>query len=194
MTIRFGPRILRLKANSAKLKNPSFMKSRPGLLLAIPPLIAILAVTPATTRAKSDTEQICVSVGRLLEEGHYTHQPLNDEMSRNSCGPISRCSISAISFSPSRMSTRSPRNTAPSLDDDILLGNLKPAYEIYAVFTQSGSTSASPRSRSCSSSRWISRTTARIELSRQKAPWPKDEAEADQLWRAESRTSCSRNI
>ena len=57
------------------------MKSRPGFLLAIPALIALLAVTPATTRAKSDAEQICVSVGRLLEEGHYTHQPLNDDMS-----------------------------------------------------------------------------------------------------------------
>jgi len=67
MTIRFGPRILRLKVNSAKLKNPSFMKSRPGLFLAIPVLIAILAVTPATIRAKSDSEQICVSVGRYAE-------------------------------------------------------------------------------------------------------------------------------
>ena len=32
--------------------------------------------------AKSDAEQVAVSVGRLLEEGHYTHQPLNDEVSR----------------------------------------------------------------------------------------------------------------
>ena len=33
-------------------------------------------------QAKSDSEQVAVSVGRLLEEGHYTHQPLNDEVSK----------------------------------------------------------------------------------------------------------------
>src|SRR5947207_8189175 len=75
-------RFLRLKANSAKLQNLFFMKSRPVLLLAIPLLVASLALGPSTTCAKSDSEQICVSVGRLLEEGHYTHQQLNDEMSR----------------------------------------------------------------------------------------------------------------
>ena len=31
---------------------------------------------------RSDLEQVEVSVGRLLEEGHYTHQPLNDEISK----------------------------------------------------------------------------------------------------------------
>ena len=86
---------MRLKSNSAKLENPLFMKSRPGLLLAIPALVAILAVTPATSRAKSDSEQICVSVGRLLEEGHYTHQQLNDEMSKK----VLRTYVELLDFS-----------------------------------------------------------------------------------------------
>ena len=46
----------------------------PGLL------VVALAAQPAL--AKSDSEQIGLSVGRLLEEGHYTHHPLNDEISR----------------------------------------------------------------------------------------------------------------
>src|SRR6187431_2253313 len=86
--------ILRSKTNSATLKNLLFMKSRLGSLLAIPALIAVLAV-PATTRAKSDSEQICVSVGRLLEEGHYTHQQLNDEMSKK----ILRSYLELLDFS-----------------------------------------------------------------------------------------------
>src|SRR6187431_1486783 len=85
---------LRSKMNSATLKNPLFMKSRLGSFLAVSALIAVLAV-PATTRAKSDSEQICVSVGRLLEEGHYTHQQLNDDMSKK----ILRSYLELLDFS-----------------------------------------------------------------------------------------------
>src|SRR5438552_6597928 len=63
-------------------KPPFFMKSRFALFLILPVAAFTLAAPPLSVQAKSDTEQICISVGRLLEEGHYTHQPLNDEMSR----------------------------------------------------------------------------------------------------------------
>ena len=43
------------------------MKSRFSFLLAAIST-AFIAVTPVTVSAKSDAEQICVSVGRLLEE------------------------------------------------------------------------------------------------------------------------------
>src|SRR5436309_3052312 len=118
-------RFLRLKTNSATLKNLFFMKSRPGLLFAISGLIAILAVTPATTRAKSDSEQICVSVGRLLEEGHYTHQQLNDDMSRK----VLRTYVEILDFSHLFFTQQDidaiNAKYGTSLDDDILLGNLK---------------------------------------------------------------------
>src|SRR6267142_7001890 len=56
------------------------MKHRLQLSLAI--LASAFLVNPVPVQAKSDAEQICVSVGRLLEEGHYTHQQLNAEMSQ----------------------------------------------------------------------------------------------------------------
>src|SRR6266404_8366595 len=65
------------------LGKPLFpMKSRFGLWLAVPALFVGLALEPRPIQAKSDVDQICVSVGRLLEEGHYTRHPLNDEMSK----------------------------------------------------------------------------------------------------------------
>src|ERR1051325_2644360 len=51
---------------------------RPALLPGL--LVVALAAQPVL--AKSDSEQIGLSVGRLLEEGHYTHHPLDDEISR----------------------------------------------------------------------------------------------------------------
>ena len=174
---------MRLKTNSATLKNPLFMKSRPGLLLAIPALVALLAVTPAsTTRAKSDSEQICVSVGRLLEEGHYTHQQLNDEMSKK----VLRTYLELLDFSHLFFTQQDidamNAKYGTALDDDILLGNLKPAYEIYSLYTKRVDDRVA-KIKELLKQPIDFKDDGSIELSRQKAPWPKDEAEADQIWR-----------
>src|SRR5215212_6602927 len=57
------------------MKHPNL---RSSVLLAL--LLPLVTALPA--QAKSDLEQIEVSVGRLLEEGHYTHQSLNDDVSK----------------------------------------------------------------------------------------------------------------
>ena len=76
--------LLAFSLNSAILRNLFFrMKPnfRPLALSAI--LLTFAAATPALP-AKSDAEQIAVSVGRLLEEGHYTHQHnKNDKYDKN---------------------------------------------------------------------------------------------------------------
>ena len=50
--------------------------------VALLPGLLVVALAAQPVFAKSDSEQVGLSVGRLLEEGHYTHQPLNDEISR----------------------------------------------------------------------------------------------------------------
>src|SRR4051812_22687673 len=157
------------------------MKSRPGLLLAVPALIAILAVTPATSRAKSDSEQICVSVGRLLEEGHYTHQQLNDDMSRK----VLRSYLELLDFSHLFFTQQDIDSVnakyGTALDDDILLGNLKPAYEIYSLYLKRVDDRVAKVKDQLSQEADF-KNDGTIELSRQKAPWPKDAAEADRVW------------
>jgi Tail specific protease N-terminal domain len=49
--------------------------------VALLPGLVVVALATQPALAKSDSEQIGLSVGRLLEEGHYTHRPLNDEIS-----------------------------------------------------------------------------------------------------------------
>ncbi len=51
-------------------------------LIALPAALLAVAITTAPVLAKSDAGNVATSVGRLLEEGHYTHQPLNDEVSK----------------------------------------------------------------------------------------------------------------
>src|SRR5713101_6812866 len=102
---------LAFRAEFCERGKPLFsMKSRLGLLLAVPALIFFSTAAPQPLQAKSDAEQICVSVGRLLEEGHYTHQPLNNEVSRKLLQTIWSCSTTVIFFSHSRILTRSVPN------------------------------------------------------------------------------------
>ncbi len=158
------------------------MKYRFATLLALPAVLFTIAVPPHSLQAKSDTEQICVSVGRLLEEGHYTHQALNDEMSRKFLRTyLELLDFSHLFFTQQDVDALTAKYGA-SIDDDVLLGNLKPAYEIYDLYTKRVDARLAKIKESLKEPMDF-KSDATIELTRQKAPWPKDEAEADQLWR-----------
>jgi carboxyl-terminal processing protease len=159
------------------------MKSRFAVSLALPLVVFTFAAPPRLLEAKSDTEQICVSVGRLLEEGHYTHQPLNDEMSRKFLRSyLELLDFSHLFFTQQDVDALNAKYGA-SIDDDVLLGNLKPAYEIYDLYTKRVDGRVAKIKEQLKKPIDLKDDTA-IELSRQKAPWPKDEAEADTLWTA----------
>ncbi len=148
--------------------------SLPGLLMVA------MAAQPAL--AKTDSEQIGVSVGRLLEEGHYTHHPLNDEISKKLLtGYLELLDFSHLFFTQKDIDIFT-KKYATALDDDILLGNLKPAHEIFAVF-QKRVEDRVAKIKELVKQPVNFKTDETILLSRQKAPWPKDEAEADDLWR-----------
>src|SRR5437764_4401419 len=158
------------------------MKSRLAISFSLPLVFIGLAVAPRPSEAKSDTEQICISVGRLLEEGHYTHQPLNDEVSRK----FLRTYLELLDFSHLFFTQRDidalTAKYGTSIDDDVLLGNLKPAYEIYDLY-QKRVDERVAKVKELLKEPMDSKTEATVEMRREKAPWPKDEADADQLWR-----------
>jgi carboxyl-terminal processing protease len=158
------------------------MKSRFAGLVALPVLLLTLALQPQALQAKSDTEQICVSVGRLLEEGHYTHQALNDDMSRKFLRTyLELLDFSHLFFTQQDVDALNAKY-GTSIDDDVLLGNLKPAYEIYALYTKRVDARLA-KIKELLKTPMDFKTDGSIELTRQKAPWPKDDAAADELWK-----------
>jgi carboxyl-terminal processing protease len=157
-----------------------FMKPRAQLLLALL-ASAFLFSTPAI-QAKSDADQICVSVGRLLEEGHYTHQQLNAEMSQKFLrNYIELLDFSHLFFTQKDVDALTAKY-GTALADDVLLGNLKPAYEIYALY-QKRVDERVAKIKELLKQPMEFKSNETVELRREKAPWPKDEGEADQLWR-----------
>ncbi|MEY2493058.1 MAG: carboxyl-terminal processing protease [Verrucomicrobiota bacterium] len=157
------------------------MKYRFRLSAAIAALAVVTFAAP-TLHAKSDLENICISVGRLLEEGHYTHKQLNDETSRK----ILRTYLEILDFSHLFFTQEDVdainEKYGTSLDDDILLGNLKPAYEIYDLY-QKRVDERVGKIKELLKQQSDFKTDGTIDLTRQKAPWPKNVAEADDLWR-----------
>src|SRR5438105_879428 len=150
------------------------MKLRFRLSAAIAAISLVSVATP-TLFAKSDLENICISVGRLLEEGHYTHRQLNDEMSRR----ILRTYLEILDFSHLFFTQEDIdaiyEKYGTSLDDDILLGNLKPAYEIYDVY-QKRVDDRVAKIKELLKQPPDFKSNGTIDLSRQKAPWPKNES------------------
>src|SRR2546423_1789134 len=157
------------------------MKLRLPLLSAVI-AVAFITVPPQPLQAKSDAEQICVSVGRLLEEGHYTHQPLNAEMSQKFLrNYLELLDFSHLFFTQKDVDALTAKYGA-ALADDVLLGNPKPAYEIYDLY-QKRVDERVGKIKELLKQPMDFKTDAAVELRREKAPWPKDEADADQLWR-----------
>jgi carboxyl-terminal processing protease len=142
-------------------------------------LTATIAAPPAMAASK---ETIAMSVGRLLEEGHYTRQKLNEDVSRKFLQTyLEMLDFSHLFFTQKDVDELNAKYGS-SMAGDVLLGNLKPAYEIYALYTKRVDDRVA-KIKELLKQPIDFKSNARVELSRQKSPWPKDEAEADQLWR-----------
>src|SRR3989442_10790586 len=151
---------------------------RPAALCAIL-LTATIAAPPAVAASR---ETIAMSVGRLLEEGHYTRQRLNEDVSKKFLQTyLEMLDFSHLFFTQKDVDELNAKY-GNSIAGDVLLGTLKPAYEIYALYTKRVDDRVA-KIKELLKQPMDFKNDATIELSRQKAPWPKDEAEADLTWR-----------
>src|SRR6266516_1910239 len=157
------------------------MNSRLQRSLALCALV-LTAVTAAPPVVAASKETIAMSVGRLLEEGHYTRQKLNEEISKKFLQSyLELLDFSHLFFTQQDVDALNTKY-GNSIAGDVLLGTLKPAYEIYALYTKRVDDRVA-KIKALLKQPIDSKSNATVELSRQKEPWPKDEAEADQLWR-----------
>ena len=152
---------------------------RQSLALCAILLTATIAAPPARAASR---ETIAMSVGRLLEEGHYTRQKLNEEVSRKFLQTyLEMLDFSHLFFTQKDVDELIAKYGS-SMAGDVLLGNLKPAYEVYALYTKRVDDRVA-KIKELLKQPIDFKGNATVELSRQKSLWPKDEAEADQLWR-----------
>lgn len=177
----------------------------PFLILFLGSVLASAAVTttnsntvtlPASAKKQlpaTAAGPIAATVGRILEQGHFLRLPLNDLNLPHDASTL-----------PESMPHRVLKNYLQLLDynhlyfiqtdihefeekygeiisTDLLRGDLTSAQAIYKRFCQRVEERIAKNKLLIAAKHSFS-TNHVVELNRQKAPWPKDSTEADQLW------------
>src|SRR2546430_9361887 len=166
-----------------QLSQPSFLPMisslRRSLALSTILFTAALAAPPAPA---SSRETVAMSVGRLLEEGHYTRQKLSEEVSKKFLQTyLEMLDFSHLFFTQEDVNAVTAKY-GDAMAGDILMGTLRPAYEIYALYTKRVDERVA-KIKELLKQPSDFKSNATVELSRQQSPWPKNEAEADELLR-----------
>ena len=163
----------------------TFMSQFPLRSLLCGVALAFATVLPAApARAEADPGQIAIAVGKLLEQGHYTRRPLDDSVSQQ----VLKTYLESLDYNHLFFTQKDvadfEKKYSTVLDDEILLGNLQPAFAIYDVYKKRVEDRVAKVKDLLKKQKWEFTSDRTTDLNRSKMPWPKDEAEADQLWAA----------
>lgn len=147
-----------------------------GILIAI-----VLAGTTVPAPASADPGLVAASVARWLEQGHYTRQKLDEEMSRKFLQTyLTALDYNKLYFTAEDV-TEFQNEYGDTLGAAVLRGEVEPARKIFARFKKRVEERAAKNKPAIKKDyKFNSDRTA--ELNRQDASWPKDEAEADAIW------------
>ncbi len=132
--------------------------------------------------AEPDPGQIEISVARLLEQGHYSRQRLDAKVGR----ALLKNYLEALDYNRVYFTQKDVdalmAKYGSSLDNDILLGNPDPAFKIFKLYRQRVEDRIA-KAKVLLTEEYDFSSDKMVGINRQKVPWPKDEAEADALWR-----------
>src|SRR5438132_13416765 len=106
---------------------------RQSLALCAILFTATIAAPPAMAASR---ETIAMSVGRLLEEGHYTRQKLTEDVSRKFLQTyLEMLDFSHLFFSQKDVDDLNAKYGS-SMAVDVVLGSFNHADDIYALYTK----------------------------------------------------------
>jgi carboxyl-terminal processing protease len=162
------------------MKTPSFVRMTALLLSTIVPICAQQEATPA--KARSDPGQIISTVGRLLEQGHYTRHKLDEEMSGRILDTYLQALDSTKLFFIQDDIDQIHQKYQAALGNEILAGNLGPAKAIYGIFRERLEDRVT-KIQIFLKKDFSFRSNRTVAIDRHKESWPSSLAEADNLWR-----------
>ena len=130
----------------------------------------------------ADPRQVAITVGRLLEQGHYSRQKLDAEMSRRILETyLENLDYSKLFFTQEDID-QFTHKYAGTLGDSILLGDLQPAKEIHNVF-KARVEDRVVKIHQLLKKDYNFKSSRMVALDRRKEPWPANMVEADVLWK-----------
>ncbi|MFV0416161.1 MAG: carboxy terminal-processing peptidase [Chthoniobacterales bacterium] len=142
-----------------------------------------VSVSEKTSRQdKSQIAKVAQTVARILEQGHYTRQSLDDNMSEKVFDNYIRMlDYNRLYFTQKDIDEFRERYVN-SLDDSLLRGDLTPAETIFKRFEERVKDRVE-KNKALAKTKFAFNTDETIRLNRDEAAWPADDAAADALWR-----------
>ena len=129
-----------------------------------------------------DPGQIEISVGRLLEQGHYSRMKLDEKVSQR----FLKYYLEGLDYNHLYFTQKDvdlfTAKYGNSLNNDVLLGNPDPAFTIFNIYKKHVEDRVA-KIKELLKQNYDFTSDRTVEVNRQKSSWPKDEAEADLLWR-----------
>jgi len=161
--------------------------SLPALVVAA--TMAMCLTVSGAPDEKTDTRmgEIAQTVARMLEGGHYNRQRLNNEVepgvtqARKALDRyLELLDYNRLFFTQADVNEFTAKH-GEWLHEDVLGGNMQPAYDIYDRFIERVKDRVGKIDKLLGQDfAFDSNRTAQIN--RDKQPWPADEAEADRIW------------
>ncbi|MEI9894392.1 MAG: hypothetical protein WDN28_11045 [Chthoniobacter sp.] len=152
------------------------------LAFCAPLALSLALVTPSLRADQPDPGQIEISVGRLLEQGHYSRMKLDEKVSQR----FLKYYLEALDYNHLYFTQKDvdlfTAKFGNSLNNDVLLGNPDPAFTIFNIYKKHVEDRVA-KVKELLTQKYDFTSNRSVEVNRQKSAWPKDDAEADTLWR-----------
>lgn len=143
---------------------------------------ALAAVVPVSTRAETNFGQVAMHVAYMLQSQHYSHRDFDDELSAKLLqNYLNMLDFRHIFFTQQDVDSLKSKYDS-TLDDHVLMRNISPAIEIYDIYKQRVKERLEFVNKTLTSHKFTFDSSRTIEIKRDKAPYPKDEAEQNKLW------------
>jgi carboxyl-terminal processing protease len=147
--------------------------------------VALLATLGTSVTAKAETNfgQVAMHVAYMLQNHHYSRRDFDDKVSAQMLDNyLDLLDFRHVFFTQEDVDGfRAKYGT--TLDDHILMRNVAPAQEIYDVYVERVKDRVAYARKTLEGTEFKFDSKETVELKRDKAPWPKNLAESDKLWK-----------
>jgi carboxyl-terminal processing protease len=129
-----------------------------------------------------DSRQVAITVAKLLEQAHFTRQKLDSSTSRKVLDTYLESLDYTKLFFTQEDIDKIHQKYDGTLDQDLTVGNVQPARDIYGIFKERVESRAG-KIRKLVNENFSFKSTRTVALDRRKEPWPANEQDTDNLWR-----------
>jgi carboxyl-terminal processing protease len=137
---------------------------------------------PSSSRAETDFGDVAFRVALMLRNRHYTRTEFDDAMSKR----VFDNYMQYLDFNRMYFTQQDVdgfrEKFEKGLDDVVFDVNIEPAHEMFALRLKRVEERVAKIEKELTEGEFTFKTDRKVTQTRKESPWPKDMAEADQLW------------